>query len=99
MMMEQAKLHLDSISVAQNSISTLCQAKCVSPGAGAMMAGDELSVPEQACLDRCVTKFMETQSFVMQVMQRKNEDQMKLQAMAAGAMGGDPNGGLGQPPM
>lgn len=97
MIMEQAKLEMEAMSQASNSVASLCQIKCVSPGAGAMMAGEELSIPEQACLDRCVTKFMETQSFVMQVMQRKGEEQMKMQAMAMGGAPGQQPGG--QPPM
>jgi len=98
MLMETAKLELESFSQVYNLISDKCISKCVAPGKG---AGEELAVGETACLDRCLVKVLETQTFISTVLQKKQE--MQMGAMMPG-MGGPPGGpggpgGMGGPPM
>lgn len=89
MLVEQAKLELESFSSIYGIISDRCTSKCLAPGRGA--SGEELAVAEQACLDRCVVKVLETQSYIASIMQQKAE--MQMQGMAP------PGGAPGQPPM
>ena len=91
MLLEQAKMELESFSQVYSLISEKCTPKCIAPGKGA--GTEELAVGEQACLDRCLVKMMETQSYIAQVMQKKAELQMAGMAPPGGM---PPPGG---PPM
>lgn len=88
MLMEQAKMELESFSQIYGIISDRCTAKCLAPGKGS--SGEELAVGEQACLDRCTVKVLETQSYIASIMQQKAEQQMGAAQAGMPPPGGPP---------
>eukprot|EP00461_Guttulinopsis_vulgaris_P000067 UN00067 len=81
MLMEQAKMEMDAFSSMFNMVNEKCTSKCLAT----TFSDAELNTNEQACLDRCVVKIMETQNYVSQVLQRRAEQQLPGQMPAGGA--------------
>ncbi len=58
--MQAAKAELDSLGQLSKHMVTSCQSKCLSNN----HSQEAISVAEMTCVDRCVVKFLQTQTTV-----------------------------------
>ncbi|KAL7569973.1 hypothetical protein ACA910_021921 [Epithemia clementina (nom. ined.)] len=70
-----AKLEMEMYTDLFNKIAANCFQKCAST----KHREPELSLGEMTCTDRCVSKYLESQQRVGQVLQKANEAQMEQQ--------------------
>jgi len=59
-----ARLNMESQLKMIHGLTSICHQKCVA----AKYAESDLSVGENACLDRCVSKYFEMQAMLQQMM-------------------------------